>query len=1069
MKKWTYLVAACMLAGTTPVITGCVDTDEPAGIEQLRGAKAELLRAKAAVEQAKAVVVKAYEAYVAAMTREKNAVAEQEEMLAQYFQLLNEYQQLENDEKRAEVEKRLAEIQQEMEENALAHEKEMVWLQQQLAVAQQIYDQVMQQIAIAKALGLDDYNDAKLTILEDKVKEAYDALYVTPDVKGKTLEDRLYDANEKLHNALQNKLKGYDTDKEGGRIEKDKKEYWPATLEAIIAEEEAALAEKQAVLDKLEEIKALPVEDTDWVAELDALQLEIDEAQKLANEKEVELSNAKASTEYLTAWQNVYGVYDFTEAETIAGAMEDVKDAITGEKFDGGDATFDSQYEYQDGTGTLRILRDAESDLEDAKKDPSTVDKKLSLSEYDLPEDLKITDEMVDILGQAGIGSSYDNTVDQVQFYFHFDEVAGYNWTTENGDAASGVADWENDDPLTTYPDEVKNRKDKFEEALKKIAEITPTTPEQIAQAENQLKYLQSQEEAAKKVYDDSLKVWQDVAQAILDGVAGKDYPIIEKSKITEAKNDYNTAYKNLQDAIEKFNVGLDAAYKAGEQAAVDGLILDAKVEYFNNAANDEALSAIAGFNLATARENLNKVEGEVTNEAFEKAISDAAAGNQTAVDAVMKVINDYVAKEYDEEWEKSETVVKEKEKGGHDYVSDWMAKENEAGEQGEGYSLDEEINKAAEKLEEAYESLRGQVEAYKELAWKYAQKTANAKGDKVDTAEDALNLKVMVGEKEEDSEKFSKKSSWVADLTQINEETKEEESVLVGGQAKKKIQNTEISDAEFAAATKVTYNAEWESDTEWYNGENLNAMQRVIADVFGILASEDSYYWSSAPSMEDILNENFNADAPAYKYYNLVVRVEAQQDIIACNDDMKAFAEAIQKELDAFMEQVKADYNDAFGELEANVVAAQTAYDTAQAALDKVGEQFAELETEVASLNNRVKALNGVASTLKKLVYKYLGVPEGTELGSYDPETFAIELDKAIAEAQKDVADAQQAVQEAKVNLDQANSGEYDGVAYFQFKLDQVQREWDKAYKEYQDALADVETALDVIAANAE
>ena len=210
------MVAACMLAGTTPVITGCVDTDEPAGIEQLRGAKAELLRAKAAVEQAKAVVVKAYEAYVAAMTREKNAVAEQEEMLAQYFQLLNEYQQLENDEKRAEVEKRLAEIQQEMEENALAHEKEMVWLQQQLAVAQQIYDQVMQQIAIAKALGLDDYNDAKLTILEDKVKEAYDALYVTPDVKGKTLEDRLYDANEKLHNALQNKLKGYDTDKEGG-------------------------------------------------------------------------------------------------------------------------------------------------------------------------------------------------------------------------------------------------------------------------------------------------------------------------------------------------------------------------------------------------------------------------------------------------------------------------------------------------------------------------------------------------------------------------------------------------------------------------------------------------------------------------------------------------------------------------------------------------------------------------------------------------------------------------------------------------------------------------------------
>ena len=53
MKKWTYLVAACMLAGATPVLTGCIDNDEPAGIEQLRVAKSELLRAQALVEAAK--------------------------------------------------------------------------------------------------------------------------------------------------------------------------------------------------------------------------------------------------------------------------------------------------------------------------------------------------------------------------------------------------------------------------------------------------------------------------------------------------------------------------------------------------------------------------------------------------------------------------------------------------------------------------------------------------------------------------------------------------------------------------------------------------------------------------------------------------------------------------------------------------------------------------------------------------------------------------------------------------------------------------------------------------------
>ena len=54
MKKWTYLAVAGMLLGSAPVFTGCVDTDEPWGVAQLRGAKAELLKAKAAVEQANA-------------------------------------------------------------------------------------------------------------------------------------------------------------------------------------------------------------------------------------------------------------------------------------------------------------------------------------------------------------------------------------------------------------------------------------------------------------------------------------------------------------------------------------------------------------------------------------------------------------------------------------------------------------------------------------------------------------------------------------------------------------------------------------------------------------------------------------------------------------------------------------------------------------------------------------------------------------------------------------------------------------------------------------------------------
>ena len=50
MRKWTYLVATLLMAGTTATFTGCIDTDEPEGIVDLRGAKSELINAQAAVK-----------------------------------------------------------------------------------------------------------------------------------------------------------------------------------------------------------------------------------------------------------------------------------------------------------------------------------------------------------------------------------------------------------------------------------------------------------------------------------------------------------------------------------------------------------------------------------------------------------------------------------------------------------------------------------------------------------------------------------------------------------------------------------------------------------------------------------------------------------------------------------------------------------------------------------------------------------------------------------------------------------------------------------------------------------
>lgn len=40
MRKWTYLVAALLMGGVSTSLTSCIDNDEPAGINDLRGAKA---------------------------------------------------------------------------------------------------------------------------------------------------------------------------------------------------------------------------------------------------------------------------------------------------------------------------------------------------------------------------------------------------------------------------------------------------------------------------------------------------------------------------------------------------------------------------------------------------------------------------------------------------------------------------------------------------------------------------------------------------------------------------------------------------------------------------------------------------------------------------------------------------------------------------------------------------------------------------------------------------------------------------------------------------------------------
>ena len=1075
MKKWTYLVAACMLAGTTPVITGCVDTDEPAGIEQLRGAKAELLQAKAQVELAKAEVIKAKVAYVNALTREQEAIALQEELNAEKIRLENQLKETELQEQQALLQQQLAKIEQEMEEAAKEHEANMIAKEQAVAEAKRAYEVAMQQIAIAQALGRDE-DKVTLASLQQAVEDAYAALYEEQRIVTSTtidngfgstttteeyeylpsLEEQLREASRDLYIATQNKNAGYDTDKNGNRVEGFQAgegengvwgdSYWAETLQAQINQAQADKESKEAALKKLQEFQELSVEDTDWAAQLQELQTEIDALVEQRDQKLVEQGEAEGSAEYLTAWQNVYGVYNIPENSDIT--LDKIENAVKN------NLNTYAQY-YQEGTGTKNILNEAQNELDAAKRNPEEVEKRLSLPAYELPEDVKITKEMaVAMYPSLASWTDDEDAIDHVKNQYAQPEILQYTWVTASGEPADGVAVWDDEN----YPFEIKyasaveTRKTFFEDKLEALEEITTADTEA---AKNQLIYLNAQKKAAEAVYEDAKEEWKKVVDAILAGSEGKATEVDDKS-MTDATTNYNAAYNALKTAIDNFNKGLEDTYTTARDEKKAELIFQIKLNYFLTS-DDANLTGIQGFNLTTARETWNSTyagDPEKETEAnLEAVILTASANNAQLQAAVLAAINNHVAETADADWEEANKATLDQ--AGDDAVTDWMAADEE------GDIAEENIRKLAGTLSDSYNSLTDSIDVFKNLAWKYAQSTANDEANP-NKATDALNAVVMVGVADETTGEFSM-STWVADATDEDGNT-----IYVGSYAKQVLNNTEITDDELAAATKVTYNSDWANADD--PTTDYNTLEQISYDTFGY--AEECW---AEPTKETIMENATNLSAPAHVYYDLDNQVIAQENIVSAEEDLKAFKAVIQKAYDDFIAQVKADYNDAFGELETALAAAETANDTAIAELEKASDAVDKIAIEVATLNTQISELKKVKETLTGLVWTYL---DGDKLfpnsdqnvgydkpSTYDPETFAEMLAKAIAQQQEVVAEASQAVAEAQTNYNQAVSGEYDGVAYFQFKLDQVQREWNRAYEAYEKALQDLETAMEVIA----
>lgn len=192
MKKLTYLVASLLTTATVGMtFTGCIDNDEPYGIEQLRGAKAELLKSKKALVEAEA--------------QYKLALAEAARVEAAAKAALI-------DAERAKTEAEIAEIRQRMDDAARIAEQELQNLKVAYERALLAYEQERLGLSAQQQTILDGFYTKYFTALNN-----YNEKYMAYVEAQKTLVDNAldpdgsdYDAKKDVENGVTEAQKDLD-------------------------------------------------------------------------------------------------------------------------------------------------------------------------------------------------------------------------------------------------------------------------------------------------------------------------------------------------------------------------------------------------------------------------------------------------------------------------------------------------------------------------------------------------------------------------------------------------------------------------------------------------------------------------------------------------------------------------------------------------------------------------------------------------------------------------------------------------------------------------------------------
>lgn len=301
MRKWTYLVAALLMGGVSTSLTSCIDNDEPAGITDLRGAKADLLRAKAAVEQAKVAWEEANAAYRQAQADIKAEEAKQEALRTALLE--------------AQTAAEKASIEQEAAISAATAEAALKAAQEKALQANLSYQKTLLEVNLALATLKDDYYSEQLAKLltEEEYKYTIPAFSYEKKteqitgVNGESITITYYVITEDKENSKEQTAKGlqqlskalanaqYKLAQLTQELAKTKFGLKPDDLQkqytALKSYWEGWKIGKQEALEELKKIQGVDV--STWEAEYDALAEKLDAEKAAKDAIEMKLAQNK--------------------------------------------------------------------------------------------------------------------------------------------------------------------------------------------------------------------------------------------------------------------------------------------------------------------------------------------------------------------------------------------------------------------------------------------------------------------------------------------------------------------------------------------------------------------------------------------------------------------------------------------------------------------------------------------------------------------------------------------------------------------------------------------------------